>query len=92
MAYNHNTGEITLNGRTYTPNTRGTRRFNRTITDIADSGAALNTGETRHTLIAATRSIYRITDDRTAFTVGRSLVRALREEANAVRALRAEAS
>lgn len=82
MAYNINTGETTLNGRTYTLNGRGSRLHFRTITDLADSGATL-AGEARHTLIAAVRAVYRITDDRTAFLVGRTIVRTLRADAAA---------
>ncbi|MDX2997989.1 hypothetical protein, partial [Streptomyces scabiei] len=82
MAYNINTGETILNGRTYTPNRRGALLHFRSFEHIADSSAAL-TGETRHVLIAATRALYRITDDRTAFLVGRSVIRGLRDEAAA---------
>lgn len=82
MAYNINTGETILNGRTYTPNRRGALLHFRTLEDIATSNTAA-TSETRHVLIAATRAFYRITDDRTAFTVGRSIIRALRAEMTA---------
>lgn len=79
MAYNINTCETTLNGRTYTPNARGARLHFKTITHIAETGAT-PTGETRHLLIAATRAVYRITDDRTAFSIGRMMIRDMRAE------------
>ena len=80
MAYNINTGETVLNGRTYTPHPRGARLSFGVLTHIADSDATL-AGNDRHALIAAVRSIYRINDDRTAFAIGRSMIRALRAEA-----------
>jgi hypothetical protein len=82
MAYNTNTGETILNGRTYTPHRRGALLHYRSLKHIADSGAGL-TGETRHVLIAATRAFYHITNDRTAFLIGRSVIRGLRNEATA---------
>ncbi|MGW2520514.1 hypothetical protein ACWC09_26565 [Streptomyces sp. NPDC001617] len=79
MAYNINTGETVLNGRTYTPHPSGIRLYGPGITRLANNDTPIN-GSERHFLIAAVRSIYRITDDRTAFTVGRSMIRALRAE------------
>lgn len=80
MAYNINTGETTLNGRTYTPHPRGARLSLGIITHLADTNANITDRSNRNALIGAVRSIYRIHNSRTAFTVGRSMVRALRAE------------
>lgn len=82
MAYNPVTGETVLNGRTYTPNRRGALLHFRTLQDIANTGVA-PLGETREVLITAIRAFYRITDNRTAFLVGRTVIRGLRDEAAA---------
>lgn len=79
MAYNTNTGQTIIDGRTYTPNPRGARLHYPTLQHIATTNTPL-TDETRHLLIAATRAFYRITDDRTAFRVGRTIIRGMRAE------------
>lgn len=87
MAYNHNTGAYTLNGRTYTPGGPGARRAFRTISHYAETTTGLPTGIDRDALLAAVRMFYRLPlDSRAAFPLARGILRALREEAAALAA------
>lgn len=81
MAYNVTTGETTLNGRTYTLHRRGFRTHFRTITNLANTNARITDPNTRALLITAVSTVYHLNDDRTAFAIGRSMIRALRAEA-----------
>lgn len=90
MAFNHNTGAYTLNGRTYTPGGPGARVAFRTIRHYADTTTGLPTGIDRDALLAAVRMFYRLPlDSRAAFPLARGILRALREEAAALAADRA---
>ena len=80
MAYNANTGEVTTSGRTSRMDRIGARRHYRTILDLAYNRAPINNPDNRALLIAATRVIYRLQDDRKAFLIGRMMIVELRSE------------
>jgi hypothetical protein len=80
MAYNPNTGETVLNGRTYTP--RGgfcTRDAFRTISHYAAT-PGFPAGIDRIVLVAAVRRFYHLPLDAPAFQLARSIIRGLRAE------------
>jgi hypothetical protein len=90
MAFNINTGEYTLNGRTYTPGGHGARYAFATIRHYADTHTGLPAGIDRDALLAAVRMFYRLPlDSRATFHLARGILRALREEAAALAADRA---
>lgn len=80
MAYNANTGEATLNGRTYRMDRVGCIRHYRTILDLVDTGANMADRDNRSLMIAAVRTVYRLQDDRKAFLIGRMMILELRAE------------
>ena len=80
MAYNANTGEATLNGRTYRMHPIGYRHHYRTILDLVANGASIANPVNRMILMGAVRNIYRLQDDRKAFQIGRMMILELRAE------------
>ncbi|QPL14147.1 hypothetical protein QEH48_gp118 [Streptomyces phage TurkishDelight] len=88
MAYNHNTGEYVLNGRTYTPGGPGARTAFRTIRHYAEDTTGLPVGIERDALLAAVRMYYRLPLGAPAFQLARGILRALREETAALAAER----
>ncbi|MBP5906810.1 hypothetical protein F3K40_15235 [Streptomyces sp. LBUM 1478] len=80
MAYNHNTGELTYNGRTYTPGGLGARRAFETIRHFAEDTTGFPAGPERDGLLAAVRMFYGLPLSAPAFQLARTVVRALREE------------
>ena len=81
MAYNTNTGETTLNNRTYTPiNNPTTRDAYRTIHAYAAT-PGFPTGHDRTALLIAIRRLYRLpAGDRNTFALARTVLRGIRAE------------
>ncbi|MGX1514009.1 hypothetical protein [Streptomyces collinus] len=89
MPFNVNTGELTHNGRTYTPGGPGARRAFQTIEHFAADVDGFPAGPDRDGLLAAVRMFYRLPLDGPAFQLARTAVRALRAERAALAAERA---
>lgn len=79
MAYNPNTGTVTLNGRTYTPGGCDARAAFQTIRHYADT-SGFPAGIDRMALLAAVRIAYRLPMDGPAFQIARTVLRGLRAE------------